>query len=843
MGLFSKPPAERFASGLLEKLPLGILVARLDDRAAPASLRLLYANAAGARIARLGSEQAVGKRLADLVPETASSGLLDRLAEVVRSRTSAALGEGLGLGGDHHAEALPLDDQSVAVVFEEVGDREELQRLRETEASLNRKESRYRSLVEASAAIVWTTPPSGAFADAPPAWMAATGQAEEDARGWGWLAAVHPDDRERTEAAWRAAIADEANYEVEHRLRRPDGGYRQMAVRATPVHDDHGDIVEWIGVHTDVEEQAQAAAKLAASEARLRTLFDGISDVVLVYPVGPDGPEPFLLANEAAVETYGYPHDELLTMTVEDLVAPDRLNVGTALAELRRTRRATFDSVHVTKDGRRVPMSTSARLIEFDDRLCVLALCRDDTERRQFRRELSRANLRLERGVAERTAQLEAFAEDLKILHRITTSDDPADQRPEAYLAAGCEMFDLPVGILSSTPLHPATGERLYRLEAVVSPSPEVEAGLTIPLSDAFCDAVVAAEDTVAYGDAASDPVGATNPACTERGFRAFIGTPVWVDGELFGTLNFISPEPRPEGFDPYERDLIEVMADTVSRVLRSDHAQAERGRAPGWYESVIDTLQEGVVLIDRDARVARANPATRELLGIRAAVGDLLRTPSRQVLDGDGQPLAPEELPERRALRTGRPVEEHVEGIVQPDGTTRWYRVSATPVDASANETPGAVVVSFIEITDLRAVTATAAQTGAVLRSVLAASAQGVMALRAVRGDDGAIVDFVWILASPRAAEIVGRPEAALVGARLLDVFPGHRGAGLFDVYTRVVESGESDKTVISNPYDGFETSFQIVAAAIPGQDALTVSLAEILDDEVVAVDDEEEA
>ena len=75
------------------------------------------------------------------------------------------------------------------------------------EEALRLGEQRFRSLVEATAAIVWTTPASGEFETEQPGWSAFTGQSFEQLRGWGWLDAVHPDDRANTASVWCEAVA------------------------------------------------------------------------------------------------------------------------------------------------------------------------------------------------------------------------------------------------------------------------------------------------------------------------------------------------------------------------------------------------------------------------------------------------------------------------------------------------------------------------------------------------------------------------------------------------------------------------------------------------------------
>jgi signal transduction histidine kinase/CheY-like chemotaxis protein len=81
-------------------------------------------------------------------------------------------------------------------------------------------------------------------------------------RGWGWLNAVHPDDRPLTARVWSAAVASRSLYQVEHRLHRHDGVYRNMMVRAVPILNEDGTIREWVGIHTDVTAQKQSEASL-----------------------------------------------------------------------------------------------------------------------------------------------------------------------------------------------------------------------------------------------------------------------------------------------------------------------------------------------------------------------------------------------------------------------------------------------------------------------------------------------------------------------------------------------------------------------------------------------------
>jgi len=133
-----------------------------------------------------------------------------------------------------------------------------LLRARHVERAVRQSEERFRSLVEAISQVVWNADRTGAVVEALPSWTAFTGQGQDEARGSGWLLAVHEDDRERTREAWDAAVAEGCSYEADYRLRRHDGEYRFLEVRAVPVREADGSVREWVGVGTDVTERIRA---------------------------------------------------------------------------------------------------------------------------------------------------------------------------------------------------------------------------------------------------------------------------------------------------------------------------------------------------------------------------------------------------------------------------------------------------------------------------------------------------------------------------------------------------------------------------------------------------------
>ncbi|WP_288378076.1 PAS domain S-box protein, partial [uncultured Massilia sp.] len=131
------------------------------------------------------------------------------------------------------ARAHPIEDGEgrileVMLMHEDITDRIE------AEAALRVREERFRSLVMATAQVIWTVGPDGGIVEESSSWCAFTGQDMQAAKGHGWLEAIHPDDRARTMAAFQRAVAEAGVYETEYRLRRHDGEYRWCVDTATP---------------------------------------------------------------------------------------------------------------------------------------------------------------------------------------------------------------------------------------------------------------------------------------------------------------------------------------------------------------------------------------------------------------------------------------------------------------------------------------------------------------------------------------------------------------------------------------------------------------------------------
>ena len=166
------------------------------------------------------------------------------------------------------SRGLPLKDTEGRIVswYNLIFDIDERKR---AEEALEASERKLKLTINAMPALAWSAGIDGAAEFFNQHYLDYVGFSAEQAQGWGWTIAVHPDDMGRLTAAWQEILASGRSGETEARLRRHDGKYRWFLFRASPQGDALGKITRWYGINTDIEERKQAEEKLRRSEAFL----------------------------------------------------------------------------------------------------------------------------------------------------------------------------------------------------------------------------------------------------------------------------------------------------------------------------------------------------------------------------------------------------------------------------------------------------------------------------------------------------------------------------------------------------------------------------------------------
>ncbi len=227
----------------------------------------------------------------------------------------------------------------------------------------------------------------------------------------------------------------------------------------------------------------------------------------------------------------------------------------------------------------------------------IMLIMQDVTDRIRAERERCRAE-----------KELRLHATVLRGFHEISSDRSlTLEEKLNRLLKLGCEQFGLPIGILSQV-----NGD-IFRVLDSVGGEGLFPVGGTRELRQTYCGGTVLSSEPVALEHAGASEW-RDHPSYARGGLEAYIGVRVQVENELYGTLCFASPSPRPKPFSSADREILKLMSQWVGSELRRERADAHMRKLSGALEQAVDA----VIITDRGRFIEYVNPAFETLTGYR---------------------------------------------------------------------------------------------------------------------------------------------------------------------------------------------------------------------------------
>ncbi len=211
------------------------------------------------------------------------------------------------------------------------------------------------------------------------------------------------------------------------------------------------------------------------------------------------------------------------------------------------------------------------------------------------------------------------FSSDLKQLHRLATYNHQSlEELLSDYLQVGREIFGLSAGIVSKI-----EGES-YQIQTVLSELDLLGRQRNWQLKETYCLEVIEDKRTIAYGK-----VNSKNKITKRRFFKelklnCYIGTPIFVNKKIYGTLSFASEEVRETNFESHDKEIVELMAQSIGRFIAAHETETERQQAEKAlreseerYRRLVEMSPEAIALYCEE-KFVYTNAAGAKLLGAK---------------------------------------------------------------------------------------------------------------------------------------------------------------------------------------------------------------------------------
>jgi PAS domain S-box-containing protein len=364
---------------------------------------------------------------------------------------------------------------------------------------------------------------------------------------------LFPDDiAEQYRADDQRVLDTEQTIQIRDTVPMPDGSVRTHLTLKSPVYDETGELYGICAVSTDVTAYRER-------ERKHQQIIDRMTDAIIEL----DSDWRFTTVDEKAQAIYGMDADELLGENVWE-VFPDAVETKfyEVYHEVMETREPDtlvdyYEGLDTWFEVRVYPADDGGLSIYFQD-------VTETKERERVYRELYET-------MADTTRSFE--------------------ERVDTLLEMGCAVLGANYGTLSRV-----EGDD-YVFEAVRAPGDSIQEGDVVPVSATNCERVAATERTLVLANVAQDAPELTGKAGYEEwGIACYLGAPVFVDGEVYGTFCFYDDQPRAEEFSDWEVTLVDLMSQWVSYELT-------RKRNRERLERQNERLQEFASIVSHDLR------------------------------------------------------------------------------------------------------------------------------------------------------------------------------------------------------------------------------------------------
>ncbi|MFN2147196.1 MAG: PAS domain S-box protein [Anaerolineales bacterium] len=416
------------------------------------------------------------------------------------------------------------------------------------------------------------------------------------------------DDAAMLETIRRQLTVDSPVVTTENRFEKPDGEVMWLQWRDRVICNAEGQPIEYQGVGRDITESKRTEAALRESEEKFRTLAEKSPNMIFINQDG-----RIVYANDACEEIMGYSREEYYAPDFHfmNLIAPDcRQTITEHFKQHNQGEDVPpYESVLLTKDGRRLNAIHATRLINYEGQSAILGIVTDVSDRK-----------RAEEAQSRRVAELRMLNEISQKITSVLDMDSVLSRTVELVQSS----FDYHhVGIFILDPSH-----HVLRMRARAGRYVNLyDENHQLNLGEGIVGTAVETNTTILVPDVSLDPR-YVNRYPDVVNSRSELAIPIRVGGRVLGVLDIQSD--RVDAFDEHDSIVMETLVDQIAASI--EHARLygevqreldERRRVESRLSLLVTALESAansVVITDRDGVIEWVNHAFVDLTGFSSA-------------------------------------------------------------------------------------------------------------------------------------------------------------------------------------------------------------------------------
>ena len=285
---------------------------------------------------------------------------------------------------------------------------------KKVEIKLINNEKLFKRLISKAPVAIFQADKNGSCNYVNQEWMNYTGQSFDDAMGFGWTNAIHPEDKEMSIREWEKSVSTGKGFNLVFRHIHEDGSVSWLSNKAIRTYDENNNFNGYIGITLDITDSKNAEELVVKNKQYLNNIINNIGDPIFVK----DDLSRLILVNDAFCSIFGMPREAILGKTLTDKISSIEsktvLDMDIKVIETGEEI-VTEESVSINNKEARTFSIKKTRFVNYNDNRQIIGVLRDITESKKVDEQIRRSHQRLTTHINNSPLAIIEWDKDFKI--------------------------------------------------------------------------------------------------------------------------------------------------------------------------------------------------------------------------------------------------------------------------------------------------------------------------------------------------------------------------------------------------------------------------------------------